>query len=117
MLADYVPSPSPRHRRDPHSLQKLADQIVKDVSSARPVWTKWVGKGKPSLGPPPISECAATSPKGNLSQLHRSMGPAVGGSYPNLSFRRQPRYASCLSRRGIHAQDIYRVFCRSWPDP
>lgn len=41
LLSDYVRSPSLRHLRDPHSLQRLASDILKDVAGANPIWTKW----------------------------------------------------------------------------
>lgn len=40
-LADYVKSPSLRHIRDPHQLQKLAREIVQAVDQAGAVWSKW----------------------------------------------------------------------------
>jgi hypothetical protein len=42
-LADYVKSPSLRHIRDPHSLHKLAKEIVQAVDRASSVWGKWEG--------------------------------------------------------------------------
>ena len=42
-LADYVKSPSLRHLRDPHSLQKVAREVVKAVDRASSVWGKWDG--------------------------------------------------------------------------
>jgi hypothetical protein len=42
-LSDYVRSPSLRHIRDPHSLQKLARDILDAVDRAGSVWSKWVG--------------------------------------------------------------------------
>jgi hypothetical protein len=41
LLADYVRSPSLRHLRDPHSLQRLAKDILQEVASPNPIWTKW----------------------------------------------------------------------------
>jgi hypothetical protein len=41
LVADYVRSPSLRHLRDPHSLRRLAGEIVKEVASASAIWTKW----------------------------------------------------------------------------
>lgn len=41
LLSEYVRSPSLRHLRDPHSLQRLAGDIVKEVASPNPIWTKW----------------------------------------------------------------------------
>lgn len=43
-LADYVKSPSLRHIRDPHSLQKLAKEIIQSVDRAGAVWGKWEGR-------------------------------------------------------------------------
>jgi hypothetical protein len=42
-LTTYVKSPSLRHRRDPHSLQLLAEEIVQVLDQASSVWTKWEG--------------------------------------------------------------------------
>ena len=42
-LVDYVKSPSLRHIRDPHSLQKLAKEIVQALDRASSVWGKWEG--------------------------------------------------------------------------
>jgi hypothetical protein len=42
-LADYASSPSLRHIRNPHSLQKLAREIVKTLDRASSVWSKWEG--------------------------------------------------------------------------
>jgi hypothetical protein len=42
-LADYVRSPSLRHIRDPHNLQKLAREIVESLDRASSIWQKWDG--------------------------------------------------------------------------
>ncbi len=42
-LSDYVKSPSLRHIRDHHSLQKLAQEIVRAVDHAGSIWSKWEG--------------------------------------------------------------------------
>src|ERR1022692_4868899 len=42
-LADYVKSPSLLHIRDPHSLHKLAKEIVQAVDRASSIWEKWEG--------------------------------------------------------------------------
>ena len=42
-LADYVKSPTLRHVRDPHNVQKLAKEIVQAVDQASSVWKKWEG--------------------------------------------------------------------------
>src|SRR5207237_4681379 len=44
LLFDYVRSPSLRHIRDPHSLSKLAAEIVKRVDRGNSVWKKWDGQ-------------------------------------------------------------------------
>jgi hypothetical protein len=43
-LAEYVRSPSLRHLRDPHNLQKLAKELVTVFDRAGSVWTKWDGR-------------------------------------------------------------------------
>jgi hypothetical protein len=43
-LFDYVKSPSLRHMRDPHSIQKLAREIVQTLDNASSVWKKWEGQ-------------------------------------------------------------------------
>lgn len=41
LLFDYVKSPSLRHLRDPHSVHKLARDIVTAIDRASSVWKKW----------------------------------------------------------------------------
>jgi hypothetical protein len=41
LLASYVRSPSLRHIRDPHSLSKLAADIVKKLGRGSSPWKKW----------------------------------------------------------------------------
>lgn len=42
-LSDYVRSPSLRHIRDPHNIQKLAREIVESLDRASSIWQKWDG--------------------------------------------------------------------------
>jgi hypothetical protein len=44
LLFDYVKSPSLRHIRDPHSLLKLAQEIVRQMDQANSIWRKWDGQ-------------------------------------------------------------------------
>ena len=44
ILFDYVKSPSLRHIRDPHSVVKLAQQIVKRIDRGNEIWRKWDGQ-------------------------------------------------------------------------
>ncbi len=44
LLFDYVKSPSLRHIRDPHSLIKLAQEIVRRIDRENSIWTKWDGQ-------------------------------------------------------------------------
>jgi hypothetical protein len=44
LLFDYVKSPSLRHIRDPHSVTKLAQEIVKRVDRGNSIWRKWDGQ-------------------------------------------------------------------------
>ncbi|MCC8978665.1 hypothetical protein [Bradyrhizobium acaciae] len=41
LLFDYVKSPSLQHLRDPHSVHKLAREIISTVDRAGSVWKKW----------------------------------------------------------------------------
>lgn len=41
LLFEYLKSPSLRHLRDPHSVQKLARDIVTAMDRANSIWTKW----------------------------------------------------------------------------
>lgn len=41
LLFDYVKSPSLRHMRDPHSIHRLAQQIVKQIDRRVSLWAKW----------------------------------------------------------------------------
>jgi hypothetical protein len=44
LLTDYVESPSLRHIRDPQSLTKLAQRIVKRIDRGNSIWKKWDGQ-------------------------------------------------------------------------
>jgi hypothetical protein len=44
LLFDYVKSPSLRHIRDPHSVTKLAEQIVRQIEQSNSIWRKWDGQ-------------------------------------------------------------------------
>jgi hypothetical protein len=44
LLFDYVKSPSLRHIRDPHSLTKLAQEIVRRIDRGNSIWGKWDGQ-------------------------------------------------------------------------
>jgi hypothetical protein len=41
LLFDYVKSPALRHLRDPHSIHRLARDIVNTLDRASSVWKKW----------------------------------------------------------------------------
>jgi hypothetical protein len=43
LLFDFVKSPSLRHIRDPHSLHKLARDIVTRIDRGNSIWRKWDG--------------------------------------------------------------------------
>jgi hypothetical protein len=44
LLFDYVRSPSLRHLRDPLSVSKLANDIVKRIDQSNSIWKKWDGQ-------------------------------------------------------------------------
>jgi hypothetical protein len=44
LLFEYVRSPSLRHIRDPHSVVKLAQDIVKRIDRENSIWRKWDGQ-------------------------------------------------------------------------
>jgi hypothetical protein len=44
LLFDYVKSPSLRHIRDPHSVSRLAQQIVRRIDQGNSIWRKWDGQ-------------------------------------------------------------------------
>ena len=74
LLADYVRSPSLRHLRDPPSLQRLAGEILKEVTSANPIWTKW-SKDREAVARP-AAYCWI--PADDLrDHLNRMAGPAL----------------------------------------
>jgi len=41
LLFNFVRSPSLRHLRDPHSIEGLAEDIVRSLGEDRPTWRKW----------------------------------------------------------------------------
>jgi hypothetical protein len=43
-LFEYVKSLSLRHIRDPHSIQKLARELLSTVDRAGSIWSKWEGR-------------------------------------------------------------------------
>jgi hypothetical protein len=43
LLFEYVKSPSLRHIRDPHSVNRLAQEIVKRIDHGNSIWRKWDG--------------------------------------------------------------------------
>lgn len=44
LLSDFVRSPSLKHIRDPHSLARLAQEIVKEIDQGNAIWRKWDGQ-------------------------------------------------------------------------
>ncbi len=44
LLFDYVKSPSLRHIRDPHSVIRLAQEIVRRLDRSNSIWKKWDGQ-------------------------------------------------------------------------
>jgi hypothetical protein len=44
LLFEYVKSPSLRHIRDPHSVSKLAQEIVRRIDRGNSIWRKWDGQ-------------------------------------------------------------------------
>lgn len=44
LLLDYVKSPSLRHIRDLHSVNRLAQEIAKRIDRGNSIWTKWDGQ-------------------------------------------------------------------------
>lgn len=44
LLFDYVKSPSLRHIRDPHSVVKLARDIIRALDRSNSIWKKWDGQ-------------------------------------------------------------------------
>lgn len=44
LLFEYVKSPSLRHIRDPHSVIRLAQEIVRRLDRNNSIWSKWNGQ-------------------------------------------------------------------------
>jgi hypothetical protein len=44
LLFDYVRSPSLKHIRDPYSVIKLAQEILRRIDRGNSIWTKWDGQ-------------------------------------------------------------------------
>lgn len=73
-LADYVRSPSLRHIRDHHNIQRLAREIVESLDRASSAWQKWDGPRQQ------LAKAAAPCwiPVGDLQLfLNRLPGPAL----------------------------------------
>jgi len=43
LLSDYVKSPSLRHIRDPYSVNRLAQEIIRRLDRSNSIWRKWNG--------------------------------------------------------------------------
>jgi hypothetical protein len=41
ILFDYVKSPSLKHIRDPHSIAKVTQEILRRLDRGNVIWTKW----------------------------------------------------------------------------
>ena len=74
LLSEYVRSPSLRHLRDPNSLQRLAGDIVKEVASANPIWTKW-SKDREAVARP--AAYCWIPPEDLRDHLNRMAGPKL----------------------------------------
>ncbi len=73
-LFDYVKSPSLRHIRDPHSIIKLAQEIVRRIDRGSSVWKKWDGQREVLLK----STVGCWVPIEDLREfLNRLPGPAL----------------------------------------
>jgi hypothetical protein len=74
LLFDYVKSPSLHHIRDPHSITKLAQEIVRRIDQGNSIWKKWDGQREVILG----SALRCWVPLEDLhSFLNRMPGPAL----------------------------------------
>lgn len=74
LLFDYVKSPSLRHIRDPHSLHKLAHEIVRRLDRSNSIWGKWDGQREVVLK----SAVGCWIPIDDLREfLNRMPGPAL----------------------------------------
>ncbi len=58
LVAEYVRSPSLRHLRDPHSIWKLATDIVNRLDRNSSVWKKWDEEREALVK----ATCAASTP-------------------------------------------------------
>jgi hypothetical protein len=74
LLSDYVRSPSLRHLRDPHSLQRLAGEIIKEVATANAIWTKW-SQDREAVARP--AAYCWIPPEDLRSHLNRMAGPSL----------------------------------------
>jgi len=74
LLFDYARSPSLRHIRDPHSLTKLAQEIVRRIDQGNSIWRKWDGQREVLLK----SALLCWIPIGDMRDFLNSMpGPAL----------------------------------------
>lgn len=74
LLFDYLKSPSLRHIRDPHSVIKLANEIVRRLDRANNIWRKWDGQREVLLK----SAVGCWVPIGDLRDfLNQMPGPSL----------------------------------------
>ncbi|MHC2621528.1 hypothetical protein ACVIW2_003560 [Bradyrhizobium huanghuaihaiense] len=96
LLFDYVKSPSLRHLRDPHSVHKLARDIVSALDRASSIWSKWesereeVAKAAAACWIPTEDLCAYLNnlpgpllTKTDVEQRLRAIWEEPYTSYPN----------------------------------
>ena len=74
LLFEFLKSPSLRHLRDPYSVGKLAEQILRAVDRDRSVWRKWEGPREEALR----AAAACWIPEEDLQSFLNSMpGPML----------------------------------------
>jgi hypothetical protein len=73
-LADYVKSPSLKHIRNPHSVQKLAREIIQSLDRAGSLWDKWEGQREAIAK---AAACCWIPTEDLLIFLNRLPGPAL----------------------------------------
>jgi hypothetical protein len=102
LLFDYVKSPSLRHIRDPHSVTKLAQEIVQRIDRGNAIWKKWDGQRervlKSALG-------CWVPPEDMRDFLNRMPGPQLTATDVGQ------RLKTLEEEEGIYADEEHQVSC------
>jgi len=90
LLFDYVKSPSLRHIRDPNSIFKLSQEIVRRIDQGNSIWRKWDGQREVLLKSVPVEDLRDflnNMPGTDVAQRLKAFEEEECYEYPKEEFR------------------------------